>query len=154
MPNHKQNSSPDALEQMLHDNWSSAMLSPVIIIFIYSVVQLILHLVWLGGSAGHYIFMLVGSIVSFVGISMYTRTFFHSRKRELLAAPSMTIAYALVFIFACYITFYQGFWGFAELRDGFSIWVILKSVIAIYLGWKLAKVTSEMSDEVKNAKQS
>lgn len=152
MPNHKQNSSPDALEQMLHDNWSSAMLSPVIIIFIYSVVQLILHLVWLGGSVGHYIFMLVGSIVTFVGISMYTRTFFHSRKKEILAAPSMTIAYALVFVFACYTTFYQGFWGFAELRDGFSIWVILKSLVAIYLGYKLAKTTSEISDEVKNAK--
>ena len=154
MTDHKQNSSPDALEQMLHDNWSSAMLSPVIIIFVYSLAQLILHLVWLGGSVGHYIFMLVGSIVSFASISMYTRTFFHSRKKEILAAPSMTIAYALVFVFACYITFYQGFWGFAELRDGFSIWVILKSVVAIYLGWKLAKVTSEISDEVKNAKQS
>jgi hypothetical protein len=30
----------------------------VIIIFIYSIVQLILHLVWLGGSIGHYVFML------------------------------------------------------------------------------------------------
>jgi len=154
MPNHKQNPSPDALELMLHDNLSSAMLSPVIIIFLYSLVQLILHAIWLGGSIGHYIFMLVGSIVSFVGISMYTRTFFHSKKKELLSAPSMTIAYALVFIFACYLTFYQGFWGFAELRNGFSIWVIIKSVVAIYLGWKLAKTTSKISDEVKKARES
>jgi uncharacterized membrane protein YhdT len=151
MPDYKPNSSPNALEQILHNNWSSAMLSPVIIIFIYSIVQLILHLVWLGGSIGHYVFMLAGSLISFAGISMYTRTFFHSRKKELLAAPSMTIAYTLVFVFACYITFYQGFWGFSELRDGFSIWVILKSVVAIYLGWKLAKTTSEISDEVKEA---
>lgn len=153
MTDHKQNSPPDALEQMLHDNWSSAMLSPVIIIFIYSLVQLILHIVWLGGSIGHYLFMIVGSIVSFVGISMYTRTFFHSKKKKLLSAPAMALAYTLVFIFACYITFYQGFWGFSELRDGFSIWVIIKSIAAIYLGWKLAKTTSEISEEVKNAKQ-
>jgi len=154
MPNHKQNSSPDALEQMLHDNWASSMLSPVIIIFIYSVVQLVLHIVWLGGSVSHYLFMIVGSIISFVGISMYTRTFFHSKKKKLLTAPSMTLAYALVFIFACYITFYQGFWGFSELSNGFSIWVIIKSIAALYLGWKLAKTTSEISEEVKNAKQS
>jgi len=85
---------------------------------------------------------------------MYTRTFFHSKKKKLLTAPSMTLAYALVFIFACYITFYQGFWGFSELSNGFSIWVIIKSIAALYLGWKLAKTTSEISEEVKNAKQS
>lgn len=143
----------DSPESMLHDQWTSSILSPVVIIFIYSLVQLILHAIWLGGSSGQYIFMTIGSIVSFLCISMYTRTFFHSKRKELLSRPSMLISYVLVFIFACYITFYQGFWGFLELRDGFSIWVILKSIVAIYLGWKIAKTTSEISEEVKNAKQ-
>lgn len=140
-------SATEPLQLMMRGGIANRMLSPIVIIFIYSLVQLIRT----GGSEGSYIFMAVGSVVSFVCISMYTRTLFHPKRRELLSAPSMLLAYVLVFIFACYITFYQGFWGLSELRDGFSILVIVKSIVAIYLGWKIARTTSVISEEVKNA---
>lgn len=157
MSNHKtdeQNSAHDieldnAMKRHMHDGVAQHMLRPVFIIFIYSLVQVIR----LGIADNHYLFMLIASVVSFICINVYTRSIFHPREKELLAAPSMTIAYVIVFLFALYIFLYQGLWGLLDLQHGFSVWVIIKSAVALYLGSQLAKTTSRISDEVKEAKQ-
>lgn len=131
----------------------SALISPIFLVFLYSLVQVILHSIWIDGPTGHYIFMIIGSVISFVCVTMYTRTVFHPRSNELLKAPSMTIAYVVIFLFACYITFYQGFWGFVELTNGFSVWVILKSILAIIVGRNIAKAASHISDQVKSVEK-
>lgn len=134
-------------------NTRAAMTSPLLIVFIYALVQLIWNPLVFNESSSHYIFMIVGSVISFFCVTMYTRTIFHPRSNELLKAPPMTIAYVVIFLFACYITFYQGFWGFAELTNGFSVWVILKSILAIIAGRNIAIAASHISDQVKNVRK-
>lgn len=156
MPSHKQNSSTDPvdeLKEMINQDVSDRMQAPLLTIIVYSLIQLIRF----GASNNHYVFMIVGGIVSVVCIKMYTRIhtkkYSQHKKEELLSKSSMTVAYVIVFIFACYILLYQGFWGLTDLRYGFSIWVIVKSIAAIYLGREIAKSTAGISEEVKNARQ-
>ena len=158
MPTHesnRQDSAHDveldnAMKRHMHDGIAQHMLQPVFIIFIYSLVQVMR----LGVADNHYLFMLVASVISFVCVNVYTRSIFHPREKELLAAPSMTIAYVIVYLFALYIFLYQGLWGLLDLQHGFSIWIIIKSAVALYLGTQLAKTASRISDEVKGAEYS
>ena len=140
-------SSETIIMENMRTEIAGRMLFPVIVIVVYSAFQLIR----LGSSNNHYVVMLVGALISFFCISVYTRTISHPRAKQLLSSVSMLLSCGFVFIFACYITLYQGLWGFMELRTGFSLWLVVKALVAIYLGYQLAKTTAFISGEIRKA---
>lgn len=41
--------------------------------------------------------------------------------------------------FGSYMVFYKGFWGLVELKNGFSIWVVVGSIFFILVGYSIVK---------------
>jgi hypothetical protein len=123
---------------------------PALAVLIYSVVQLIIH----GSQHNHYILMLIGSILSVLGAFVYIFASFAygaTGKKSILA---MLCAFAgfIPYLFGCYLVFYQGFWGFKELSTDFSIWIVIKAVAAIFLGFRIVSSTYKITEIDKSVR--
>jgi hypothetical protein len=120
---------------------------PLIIVAIYSIVCLIIY----GNTGNQYLFMLVGSILSMAGIFAFVMASFSygALGKKSFVAMLMTFAGFIPYLFGVYLTFYQGFWGFKELSTGFSIWLVVKSLGAIVLGFWIVNKTYQITEEEK-----
>ncbi len=117
---------------------------PLLAVFIYSVFGLITY----SSENNHYGYMLVGSAGSLIImiISVMSMTMLKLTVIRLLLKNIGRLLLIFPFLFGCYITFYQGFWGFSELSNGFSLVVIIKSVTATFLGFKIVSEVNELND--------
>ena len=117
---------------------------PLLAVLIYSIFGLKIH----SSENNHYDFMLVGSLGSLIimiisGISIKT---YKLTVMRILLKNIGKLLLIFPFLFGCYITFYQGFWGFSELSNGFSLIVIIKSVIATFLGFRIVSEVYEFNE--------
>lgn len=123
---------------------------PALAVLLYSIIQLIR----VSGGNNHYLFMIIGSFVAVVGAFIYVMaSYTHSAtgKRSILGMFSAFAGF-LPYLFGCYLVFYQGFWGFQELSTGFSIWLIIKAVVAIVLGFRIVNSMYQITEIDKSLK--
>lgn len=142
--NEGQNSSASFIREVATELTARAIL-PLIIVFLYAVVQLIR-----GENQDNSFFLLVGSIFSAVTIlgyfiSMAIREYGAIQKKSFLVA--ILIYGGLVpWAFGVYIVLINGLWSLVSLANGFSIIVILKSVIFLALGYSLVSNLHKMTE--------
>jgi uncharacterized membrane protein YozB (DUF420 family) len=123
---------------------------PLLAVLLYACMQLIL----VGEQNNHYVFMVVGSILSFVGAFIYViASYTHGAtgKRSIFGMLSAFAGF-IPYLFGCYLVFYQGFWGFTELSSGFSVWVVIKGMVAILLGYKIVNAIYQITELDKSVK--
>jgi len=121
--------------------------TPLIFVAIYSIVCLFIY----GLNGNHYAFMLLGSILAMTGMFAFVLASFlyGGTSKKSYIAMLLTLAGFAPYLFGIYITFYQGFWGFQELSAGFSIWVVVKAIGAILIGFWIVKKTYQITEEEK-----
>ncbi len=101
-------------------------------IFVYSIVQLIRF-----GNQADYLLLLIGCILSAVAIMGYVINELTNGVKEKKSFLAMVLAFGglIPWVFGTYIVFVSGFWSLKDLAIGFSIIIILKSLIFIFLGY-------------------
>jgi len=107
-------------------------MTALVLVFIYSIVQLIRI-----GNQADYLLLLIGCILSAVAIMGYIineLTNGVKRKKSFLA---MFLAFGgfIPWAFGSYVVFVSGFWSLKELSSGFSSIIILKALIFVFLGY-------------------
>lgn len=147
---HKQAAAQAAWPQRQFVDKITQLTLPALAVLVYSVIELIVQ----GGQHNHYLFMIVGSFMSVLGAFAYvfaSATYGTTGKKSFLA---MLCAFAgfLPYLFGCYLVFYQGFWGFRELSVGFSVWLIIKAIAAIILGFIIVNSTYQITELDKSVK--
>jgi hypothetical protein len=98
--------------------------------------------------------MVVGSVLSVVGLLAYifaSYTHGATGKKSYLGML-MALSGFMPFLFGCYLIAYQGFWGYKELSHGFSVWLIIKAVVAILLGYKIVYELDKLTQLAKSVK--
>lgn len=113
-------------------------------VFVYSLVPLIR----LGSNGNQYVLMIIGSLLSVLGVISFTATsyLYSATNRKSFIAVFFTFIGFMPYIFGCYLTFYQGFWGFSELRYGFSFWVLFKAIASILIGYIIVSKLYELTE--------
>ena len=131
------------------DNVTQLVL-PLLVVIIYSIVQLIIH----GAHNNQYLFMLIGSLLSIIGAFAYifASYVYGATGKKSLLAMLCALAGFIPYLFGCYLVFYQGFWGFKELSTGFSVWLIIKAVVSILLGYRVVSSMYKITELDKSVK--
>jgi len=146
MKQRKQTNGQLAWPQATFSRLQSKMAVPLLVILLYSVICLILY-----GNTDHYLFILMGSVISIVGAFLFVLSsyIYGATGRKSFVAVLMVLAGAVPWLFGSYIVFYQGFWGFMSLRSGFSMLIIIKSIAAIVLGFIVVNTMDKITEEDK-----
>lgn len=102
------------------------------VIFVYSIVQLIRI-----GNQNDYLFLLIGCILSFLTMMGYIINELTNGVKGKKNFFAMFLAFGgfIPWAFGSYVVFIDGFWSLKNLTDGFSIIVILKALIFVFLGY-------------------
>lgn len=110
---------------------------PIASVAIYSLVCLFIY----GVRGNHYLLMLIWSILSVAGALSFVLATYYYGATGSRSVVAMLMAWAgfIPYGFGLYVTCYQGLWGFSELRTGFSIWLVAKSIGAIIVGYWIVK---------------
>lgn len=120
----------------------------LLLLFIFLIFPLI-QLLRIGAN-NDYIIIFVGSLISIVGLGGYARANLTSEvKIKSYRGMFLTMGALLPWLFACYLVLIKGFWSFVELRNGFSLSIILWAVLYIFLGYKIVKNVYEVTEFVK-----
>ena len=104
----------------------------LILVFIYSIVQLIRI-----GNQADYLLLLIGCILSAAAIMGYIINELTNgvKKKKSFLAMFLAFGGLIPWAFGSYVVFVSGFWSLKELASGFSSIIILKSLIFVFLGY-------------------
>jgi len=118
-------------------------ITPLIIVFIYSVVQLIRF-----GNQSNYLLLLFGCILSTVIVIGYFINEITNavKKGKSFIAMFLALSGLIAWAFGCYLVFLCGFWSLKELVEGFSITLVIKSFLFIVLGYRFISNFSKITD--------
>jgi hypothetical protein len=103
--------------------------------------------------------MVIGSVVSIaislifvVSILKYSA---NGRKdfTAIFIKDTSYVLTAIVWLFGCYLVFYQGFWGLKELSHGLVIWEIAKAVISVILGFVVVSQIFGLTEDADKLKK-
>lgn len=105
-------------------------------VFIYAIIQLIRL-----GNIGDYLFLLVGSFVSFAAMMGYivTTLNYGLKKRKSYLVMFLTFCGYIPYLFGCYLVFIRGFWFLITTFHNFSIFALIEALIFIILGYFVVK---------------
>lgn len=106
---------------------------PLSLVFIFAVIQIIR----IDFFESDYGLLLLGSLLSIVSVFCYTMTgyIYGASGRKSYLAMLLTISGFIPWAFGSYLVFYRGFWSLLELRNGFEIMIIAKSIFFILIGY-------------------
>jgi hypothetical protein len=132
-------------------------LAALAVLLVYSIVQLFRL-----GNQSDYLFLLVGSLASSAAITGYVfaeLTYGVSGRRSFLAML-LVLAGFIPWAFGSYVVFVSGFWSLKNLKYGFSMVVILKAMVLVWLGyavvknfWKITEVGVGMREGAFNVRE-
>lgn len=113
-------------------------------VLVYSVVCAFIF----GIQENHYLFMIVASVLSAMGAFIYVLSSYRygATGKKSYIAVLMVWAGFIPYLFGCYLVAYQGFWGFKELSAGFSVWLLIKAIGAILLGYRVVNQTYHITE--------
>lgn len=108
------------------------VLTGLIPILIYSIVQLLRY-----GNRSDYLLLLIGSLLSAGAVMGYIINELTNGIKGKKSFLAMFLAFAglIPWAFGSYVVFVSGFWSLKDLADGFSIFVIVKTLAAILFGY-------------------
>lgn len=111
-------------------------------ILIYSIVQLIRF-----GWSGNYLFLLFGSLLSFVGLIMYiTNELINGiKKKKSFTAMFLVTGCLFPWFLGTYLVI-NNLWALKGLVNEFSILILLRSLIFIVLGYIIVKKTYQITE--------
>lgn len=112
-------------------------------IFIYSIIQLIRI-----GNQADFLLLIIGCILSTVAIMGYIINELTNGVKKKKSFLAMFLAFGgfVPWIFGSYLVFISGFWSLKGLIDGFSIIVIIKSMVFIFLGYIVVSKFHQISE--------
>lgn len=117
---------------------------PLLLVFVYCLVQLIQA----ESNNNDFLIILLGSVLSFfavIGYIIWIFSFAPNKKKGWVAFLLVTSGW-IPWIMACYLVFYKGFYSLINLRFGFSFILIIKSILAILIGYNLVSKFSKITD--------
>jgi len=120
-------------------------------ISIYSIVQLVRF-----GNQGDYLLLFVGSILSFIATMGYiiAELKYGVKKQKSFIAMLLAFGGFIPYLFGCYLVFIDGFWSLKELVNGFSIFITIKAILFLLLGYvivsKFYQITKLCQDVSKD----
>lgn len=119
----------------------------LIIIFIYSIIQLIRI-----GNQADYLLLLIGCILSAAAIMGYIINELTNgiKKKKSFLAMFLALGGLIPWIFGSYVVFINGFWSLKELANGFSSIIILKALIFVFLGYVVVSNLHKITEIGKN----
>ncbi len=125
---------------------------PLLAVIVYSMAQL----VRVGFQGNQYAFMLLVGILSIVCIFVYILASYTHGATGKKSIIGMLSAFAgfIPWLFGLYLVIYQGFWGFKELSAGFTIWIVIKALVAIFLGYRIINAMYQITEIDKSVKPS
>lgn len=127
----QEKSSIDVLQlKRAFESLAGKAITPLVFIFIYSIVQLIRL-----GNKSDYLLLLIGCILSVMAIVGFGYTIVN--KKRSFIHMLLSLSGFIPYLFGAYLVFISGFWSLKELTNGFSIIVILKAIIFVFFGYRL-----------------
>lgn len=118
---------------------------PLFFVLVFGIVQMIRF----GFDGSDYALLFLGSILSLIATCAYPATgyFYGATGKKSYFAMSLVFFESVIpLIFGAYLIFLRGFWSLMELRNGFEILIIIKSIAFIALGYIFISNFSKMTD--------